>query len=248
MKYLKYFLIGIIVIVGLFVLVLRIGYHEPRPSIIEDESAEILAQKMLNAVNKAAWDTLPLISWSFRGAHHFAWDKVRNKALVQWDDYTVHLDPDQVTGIAYQGENVIPEEKSKKIIQKAWSHWCNDMFWLAAPFKIRDPGTSLSVAQDKDGNLGLLVTYESGGVTPGDSYLWFLDNEGLPTGYKMWVSIIPIVGGVYTSWQDWITLPGGSKIASNHQGNLEALKIDITNVKAGSDWGELGFEKSPIQL
>ncbi len=40
----------------------------------------------------------------------------------------------------------------------------------------------------------LLVTYTSGGTTPGDSYLWHLDASGKPESYQMWVSILPIGG------------------------------------------------------
>ena len=69
----------------------------------------------------------------------------------------------------------------------------------------------------------------------------------MPTGYKMWVSIIP-VGGIYTSWEDWMTLPGGAKIAQQHQGNISALKIPITNVKAGFSWSDLGYSSNPIKL
>ena len=247
MKILKYLLIGIAVIFLTLFLVLRIGYHEKRPSIKEGQSAEALASKMLQAVNQSAWDTLNYISWTFRGENHYVWDRENNTALVQWGDIKVHLDPDQVSGKVYKNDVEVEGKDADKHVKKAWSNWCNDMFWLAAPFKIKDPGTSLSVAEDNEGKEGLLVTYESGGVTPGDSYLWFLDSAGLPTGYKMWVKIIP-VGGVYTSWESWKEIEGGSKIAQVHQGNIKALRIEITNLKAGDSWEDLGYQKSPILL
>lgn len=247
MKYLKYLLFTIIglFLIGLFVV--KVIINESRPEIIEGADASVLAEKMLRAVDKQAWDTLPYIQWTFTGQHHFVWDKKNNKALVKWGEHTVHLDPDQVDGIAYKGTEKLSGDAASKAIQSAWSYWCNDMFWLAAPYKIKDKGVTLNIAKDSDDKEGLLVTYASGGVTPGDSYLWFLDQNGMPTGYKMWVKIIPF-GGMYFSWDNWKTMTGGAKISAAHSAKIEKLKIDITDLKAGSTWKDLGYEQNPIEL
>lgn len=246
-KVLKYGLGGLFVLILLGLLALRLFVHESAPEKIESADAEAKAQMMLSAINKAAWDTLPYISWTFAGRNDYIWDRVRNDAIVKSGDVIVHLDPDEVTGRAFLNEVELEGEEANKAVQAAWSNWCNDMFWLSAPYKIKDKGVELSIAKDADGKEGLLASYTSGGVTPGDSYLWFLDETGLPTGYKMWVGIIPL-GGVYTSWEDWKTLEGGAKIATMHQGSVDALKIPITNLKAGDSWSDLGLEKSPINL
>ena len=185
------------------------------------------------------------MSWTFRGDHDFVWDRVNNNAIVTWGDNEVHLNPDEITGKVYKGGKELSEEESHKTVQTAWSHWCNDMFWLSAPFKLKDPGVNLSIARDEDGKEGLLAQYSSGGVTPGDSYLWYTDEAGVPTGYKMWVGIIPI-GGIYTSWEKWETVEGGAKIATFHKGG--PLEIPITNLKAGDSWQDLGYDSNPIKL
>ena len=225
-------------------LYVRFAVHESRPAIIEGKDATPMAQKMLSAVNKAAWDTLPYIQWTFRGTNNYLWDRKNNDALIKWDDIEVHLDPDEVSGKTYKGGVMLEGEAHDKALAAGWKNWCNDMYWLAAPFKIQDPGTVLAVAQDDEGKEGLLVTYASGGVTPGDSYLWFLDDNGLPTSYKMWVKIIPI-GGVEFTWDKWTSLPGGSKVAGYHKGLLE---IPVENIKGGNSWADMGHDKSPIQL
>jgi hypothetical protein len=53
-------------------------------------------------------------------------------------------------------------------------------------FKLRDPGTSRSIVM-QDEKEALMVTYTSGS-TPGDSYVWILD-ENIPA-WRMWVSIV----------------------------------------------------------
>jgi len=71
-----------------------------------------------------------------------------------------------------------------------------------APYKIFDPGTERRIVNYKNKE-ALLITYtRSGGTTPGDSYLWILNEKFLPTSYKMWTRIIPI-GGVSATWSDW---------------------------------------------
>ena len=245
MKIIKYILLGLLSLIILVVLYLRFAVHETRPVVIQGQNPEGWADKMFEAVDKEAWDTLAYISWSFRD-HHYVWDRTKNDALVKWDNIEVHLDPDNVDGLVIKDGATIVDGKSD-YIQKAWSYWCNDMFWLSAPFKIRDTGTKRELAKDKDGNEGLLVSYDSGGVTPGDSYLWYLDENGRPTGYKMWVSIIP-VGGVYTSWENWTHIEGGSQISTLHQGSISALRITIDNLKAGDEWSDLGYQSSPIKL
>jgi hypothetical protein len=245
MRILKYLFIGLLLLVGLVLLYTKVFVDEDAPTIIQGKDPSVMVNKMLEAVNKEAWDSLAYISWSFRD-HNFVWDKINNNAIVAWGAYEVHLNPDQIDGIVYKDAKLIEDDKSS-IIQKAWSYWCNDMFWLSAPYKARDKDTRLDVAMDSEGKEGLLVTYMTGGVTPGDKYLWYIGDDGLPTGYKMWTKIIPI-GGVYTSWEEWKTLEGGSKLSTLHQGSVSFLKISIDNLKAGDSWSDLGYQENPIKL
>ena len=206
-----------------------------------------MAAEMLQAVNKPAWDSLSYLSWTFPGGHHYVWDKIQNHARISWGDFEVHMILDQVDGIAFKAGEELEGSAKSKAIKKAWKFWCNDSYWLLAPTKIFDPGTRRYVATDKEGKTGLLVRYESGGVTPGDEYLWFLDDTGLPTGFKMWVKIIP-VGGVQASWEDWKTLPGGAVMAETRNISLGSLSFQLEDVKSGQNWQDLGFERSPITL
>jgi hypothetical protein len=82
----------------------------------------------------------------------------------------------------------------------------------------------------EDGRQGLMVTYTSGGVTPGDTYLWLLNKDYMPTGWKMWVRIVPI-GGVEVSWENWTQLRGGvwlstKKAAGPFELNITDLSIE----------------------
>jgi hypothetical protein len=89
--------------------------------------------------------------------------------------------------------------------------------------KVFDPGTRRGIVILEDGSEGLLVSYTSGGVTPGDHYLWILEASGLPKAWRMWVNIIPI-GGLEFGWTDW-TAPEGPRIARNHPSALFGVPI-----------------------
>ena len=218
----------ILIVIAIILATLLITFilvNEPRPDGKSGMEAEQLANKILTAVNYKGWTKVGAVKWSFRGNHHFLWDKQRNLVEIRWDDYKVLLNPETQTGLAYENEVLVADEETESLLQKAWSYFANDSFWLVAPFKLRDPGTKRELVKTDRGD-ALLVTYQSGGVTPGDSYLWIVDDEGLPVAWKMWVRIIP-VGGMEFSWESWDTYTHGVKLASLHSGMFE---LEITGI------------------
>ncbi len=226
------------IVIGLLI-VAAIGFiyfqSEERPEAKEGPEAEALADRMLEAINKEAWDSLEYIHWSFMDQADYLWDRQNNLVRVQWDDYEVLMDPDRVEGVAYaNGEKVKNEDE---LVSEAFAKFCNDGFWMNAFTKVRDPGTERGVVE-KNGEKGLMVSYNSGGVTPGDSYLWWLDETGRPKSFQMWVSVIP-VGGVEYSWKDWDTLYNGALIARQHKGMMD---VTIKNIKAGTNLDSMGFD------
>ncbi len=234
------------IILGLLILIMIAAYffiNEKKPIGKEGPEAELLAEQVLRAINKPAWDSTNYVHWTFKDMHTFLWDKKRHMTKVTWDDYEVLLDISSIGGLAKKGGKVLSADEGKKIIRKAWEFWCNDSFWLNAPAKIMDNGTKRSIVE-VDGKKALMVTYASGGVTPGDSYLWFFDDNGIPTSYKMWVKIIPF-GGVEFTWEEWVTLESGAKISTYHEGLLD---LDITNLRSGATWEAMDLEEDPFSV
>ncbi|WKN32649.1 hypothetical protein PZB74_04735 [Porifericola rhodea] len=239
------------IVLGIFialVALVAVGYfvwNEPLPEGKAGAEADTLASNMLKAINHKAWEATGAVQWSFPGGHEHLWDKERHMARVRWDDYEVLLQLDSIKGIAYEeGKRITDEEESQELVQKAWEYWANDSFWLNAPNKVFDPGTERKIVEQENGSPALLITYTSGGVTPGDSYLWLLDENQRPKAWKLWVNIIP-VGGVEFSWEGWQSLESGAQIATLHQGLLD---IEIENVKSGAHVEELTGEDSFAQL
>lgn len=219
-KFLK--VLGVLVL--LLVLAIGIYYFANNESLPEGTSgkeADELALKMVTAMNKDAFDATEIIEWSFRGKHYYKWKKQEGLVEVSWDQNKVTLNLE---------DHSKSEGSSPEIIQNALDYFNNDSFWLVAPYKVFDEGVERSIV-DYEGNQALMVTYTSGGSTPGDSYLWILDENGLPTSYKMWVSIIPI-GGVAATWSDWKQADSGMKLPTRHELSLMGMQLDMGDVKA----------------
>lgn len=223
-------------------LVLYSVYDKPLPTGEEGVAADQLADKMLQAINHQAWENTVAVQWSFFRGHDFIWDKKRDLVQVQWDDFRVLLRTTDQSGKAFKNERELSGDGASEALQTAWEYFANDSFWLAAPFKIYDPGTSRELVKTDRGD-GLLVSYASGGVTPGDSYLWILSDDGTPQAWQLWVQIIPL-GGMEFSWEGWKTYENGVRLSNFHNGIMD---VKITNIKLAMDVSELNDGIDPFQ-
>lgn len=233
--------------IGILLLLLLVGfgvlyviYNEPLPEGKAGAEAQALKEELYAAVNKAAWDQTRYIQWTFADRHDFLWDRERNLVEVSWGDTRVLLEPGTKSGVIY--EDGKRQEANQSTFDAAYRNFINDAFWLNAFVQLEDAELKVVDLKEEEGR-GLLATYPSGGVTPGDSYLWILDDNGLPKAWKMWVKIIPI-GGIRTSWENWTTLPTGAKVAQNH--SMGFMDVAITNLKSFQTWEEGGLAQDPF--
>ena len=229
-----------IVVILIWMTLAGCSIHESKPkeNLETVKEADELAKKMLEAIHFEAWNKTNVVQWSFRDRHHYIWDKKRNYVQVLWDENDVRLDLDSLNNFLVYVNHQIEKDKAKAgtLKNKAWEYFCNDSFWLNAPAKVFDNGTTRTIVEEK-GEKCLLVSYASGGATPGDSYLWFLDKNYLPYKYKMWVSIIPI-GGTEATWAKWKELETGALVATEHE--MAVFKILIKNLKTADEVTDLG--------
>ena len=201
--------------------------NESLPQGKQGKEADALATKMLNALNYQAYKNTETISWNFRNEHFYTWNKQENIVAVSWDNNKVilHTQNPKKTTVFINDKKV----ENSDILKKATAFYNNDSFWLVAPYKIFDTGTERRIVTHK-GRAALLVTYTSGGSTPGDSYLWILNEQYFPTSFKMWTKIIPM-GGVSATWEDWKVTESGALLSTSHQFSI-GNKFYLENVKA----------------
>jgi hypothetical protein len=93
----------ILKIAGIILIVLLAGgvgtctyFSKDLPASESGKEAEKVADLMWENLNKDAWDSTRYLSWSFRGEHHYKWDKAANLAEISWDENRVLLNPDKV--------------------------------------------------------------------------------------------------------------------------------------------------------
>jgi uncharacterized protein YxeA len=205
-----------------------IAYNEPLPEKITAtvQEADDLANKMLEAVRYADYKNTRYLEWSFQnGKNRYKWDREKGTVVVEWGDHTVDLDlKNPQNSMVWEHDRPVKKEKAHKWIQKAIANFNNDSFWLVAPFKVFDKGTQRHLVAMEDGSKGLLVTYTSGGTTPGDSYLWRLGPNAFPVSFKMWAAIVP-VGGLEVSWDEWTVVESGAFLPQSHKFGPITLKI-----------------------
>ncbi|MGE0707967.1 MAG: hypothetical protein AB7N76_14725 [Planctomycetota bacterium] len=225
---------GLALLLPVVLLVALVAWEaEPRPTGVEGPVAEALAARLEAAVHLPAWRATGAVRWTFAGMHRHLWDRGRGLALVEEGTRRVYLRLADQSGRAFEGGQELEGAARAGALAWAWDAWCNDSFWLNPLAKLRDAG----VTREAVGEHGLLIRYASGGVTPGDAYLWVLGPDDLPTRWKMWVSIIP-VPGVDATWEGWTTLATGAKVATLHRiGGL--LPLELSEVKGAATLAEL---------
>lgn len=232
-------ILGAILVLGIVaVTVVVYSMDDPRPEGIRGPEADALARSMEAAVNKEAWERTGAVRWSFFERHHYVWDRERGLVELRWgESRALFRTADQAGRVWSQGEEQSPED-TKEALKAAYAYWINDSFWLNPVVKFFDPGVERALVNLDDGRDALLVSYTSGGVTPGDAYLWIPGTDGLPAAWRMWVQIIP-VGGIEVTWESWKELSTGAKVSTEHEG-WGRLMTFITDVEGAESLEALG--------
>lgn len=227
--------LGVLGLVGLGILLAVL--HEPLPAGTPGPDADALATRMVEAVDGEAWNQTGAVAWNFGGRRAHLWDRTRQFDRFESGDLVVLIDLQTQGGVASRAGEPLAGAALDQALADAWAAWCNDAYWLNPVVKVFDEGTTRSTVTLDDGRTGLLVTYSSGGVTPGDSYLWIPGDDGLPQAWKMWVSIIPF-GGVDASWDGWTILPTGAKVSTVHAMEI-GLTLQIEDLRAGATLADI---------
>jgi len=215
---------------------------EPRPEGTPGPAAEAMTGAIQSSVNVAAWEKTGAVEWTFGGRQTHLWDRIRHLDRVQWGNKTVLIDLSTQQGRAWVDGEEVTGDKAGRLVEKAWAFWCNDAFWLNPVAKMRDEGTTRSLVTLPEGE-ALLISYSSGGVTPGDAYLWIPGEDGRPASWRMWVSIIPI-GGIPASWEDWQPLSTGAMVSTRHK--MGPMNLEMTGLSGAATLSELYPDEDPF--
>lgn len=239
-------LLFVLAAIAATLLLLPVLLAKPLPSGVPGPEADALARRLMAASRFEDWQKTGAVAFTFRGKNRHLWDRERGLARVDFGKTSVLLDLATRRGIATEGGKALSGKEAEAALEKAWSHFCNDTFWLNPLAKLFDDGVlrfKVKTPKEYAGRETLLITYTSGGVTPGDSYLWVVGDGDLPTHWRMWTSILPIKG-LEASWENWLELPTGAKVATRHK--IGPATLELTDIRAAARLGELEPGEDPF--
>lgn len=238
LKIFLYSLLGILSFLAISFLILYLALNEELPQGSSGPKADDFAAKILKRVQHENYEGTDVIQWTFRNKNKYLWKKDEGVVEVKWDEVFVKLNTSKPTqSLVFDQQAEIIGDQKNPYIQKALKNFNNDSFWIVAPHKLFDSGTTRKLVTMENGQRALLVTYSSGGSTPGDSYLWNVDESYLPVSYKMWVGILPI-GGLEATWENWKITASGILVPQKHQ--ILGIDIPMSNIEA---WKDAPLEK-----
>ena len=153
------------------------------------DPAQVLADRVEAALGgREAWEETRFLSFGFAGRRMHWWDRYTGRHRLEGTNregqrYLVLHDVDDrgAAGSAWLDGKAAEGATLAELLENAYAAWVNDTYWLLAPYKLRDPGVTLSHAgmETVDGveyeKLGL--TFEGVGLTPGDRYWMYVHPE-----------------------------------------------------------------------
>lgn len=155
---------------------------EPSPS---DPALQIAAQVMEALGGQQAWDRTRHIRFTFFGRRTHHWDKHsgdhRLEATEDGKHYVVLHNLKTRVGHAFMDGRELTGQQAEEWLDRAYSSWVNDTYWLLMPYKLRDPGVLLSYEGtetiDDTAYEVLHLQFEQVGLTPGDEYWAYIHPE-----------------------------------------------------------------------
>jgi hypothetical protein len=175
------------------------------------------------------------------------WDRFSGRYRVDGVDdgkpYSIYFNVNTKAGEAYvDGKKVNDFAQSSKLVRDGYEAFINDSYWLLAPFKIFDPGVTLTAAGEDKGPNGescdvLKLTFANVGLTPQDIYWLYVDRKThLVVEWKF------VLGGenkppTAFAWSDWKKV-GPIELASMRKGIGKPSVIRFDNLKASTDVDE----------
>ena len=175
------------------------------------------------------------------------WDRWSGRYRVDGVDegkpYSVYLNVQNGTGDAVvDGKKVTDAAQTKKWVKDGYEAFINDSYWLLAPFKVFDPGVTLSDAGEDKGPKGepcdvIKLTFDRVGLTPKDVYWLYVDKKThLVDEWKFVLDGENKPPSAF-AWSDWKRV-GTIELASMRQGIGKASVIRFDNLKVSTDVDE----------
>lgn len=196
-----------------------------------DPEATAVAERTLQAMGGSeAWESTRYLRFNFFGFRLHHWDRYTGRHRLEGqtrdgDAYVVLHNVQTREGTVYLNGELQEGEVKAQWLERAYGAWVNDTYWLLMPYKLRDPGVSLTYEgeEELDGKKydKLKLTFDGVGLTPGDTYwAWIHRDTGLMDRWAYflegWEADKSPTSWLWLDWQTY----GGIKLSPRRK-NLE---------------------------
>lgn len=148
-----------------------------------DEKAITIANNVVEAMGgRKNYNNTRFIKWDF-AKRVLYWDKWTGDVRIESpkDSLVILVNINTLEGKAFKnGKKVTDDEELKDLLTKGKNWWINDSYWLVMPWKLQDPGVTLTykgfekLAYAKTADV-LQLTFNDVGVTPENKYYVYVD-------------------------------------------------------------------------
>jgi len=217
------------------------------PAAATDTRALEIADRVMQSLGgREAWDKTRFLRFGFgserdgkfQGRTH-VWDKWTGRYRVEGLNregapFVTLMNLDTREGEAWMSGQRLGGEALKQELDRAYGMWVNDTYWLLMPYKLRDPGVTLTYAGEETGANGagydkVKLAFDNVGLTPKDNYwVWVNRETGL---VDRWDFVLKGEAVPPTTW-NWIgwRKHGGIMLAGERV-NPEGRKILLPGIE-----------------
>jgi len=161
------------------------------------------------------------------------------------ENYDVYFDIQRRRNIVRRGKKTLSGSNAERIVAEAYAHYIKDRFILEPTQSFFDDQVRRFLVNPDTPEASLFIHYGAGGLTPKDSFQWFMNqNTGLPSGVRIWATLIP-VSGVMVAFANWKELKTGLKISTLRTVGPLTINIDV---KADTSLTQLMGRKDPFSF
>lgn len=201
-----------------------------------DPEAIAIAQRALEAMGGGdAWDAARFLQWDFFGTRHHVWDKWTGKARIEADSTVFLINVNTKAGRVWEGGvEVTDPDRRAELLDRGHQIWINDSYWMFMPYKLLDPGVTLTLASPdtlpggRAADVLRLTFAENAGYTPRNRYdVYVARDTGLVEQWAFYAEATDPEPRFVLPWAGWKHF-GGILLATDHgQGknwNIAVLK------------------------
>jgi len=230
------------------------------PAAERDAKADKIGKEMIDALGgQSAWEKARELKFDFvvqnegkvAGRRSHAWDRYTGDYRMTGTDpsgapYSVYFNVNTKQGKAYVNGKPVEGEEADKLLKGAYARYINDTYWLLAPWKVFDPGVTLTWEGEKPCPAGgtcdvvKLSFGENVGMTPKDVYWLWVTRDGRKM--VQWQYILKGADEPPTTvqWNNWQTV-GGMALSMEKPMTGKPTVIKFENVSVSPNRADADF-------